>query len=118
MNIRRLCAQFDVDSVQNDVAGCAMRLAQDSSAAEVADLVFDLHFTLAVLTSHTGSTSDPEVAYLMATVVSVLTSIDRIIGMADLYELSADAVEELVRFSARTTVLLAAFSIDSEDESQ
>lgn len=118
MNVRELCAQLGVDGVQKDVAGHAMRLAQDTTATEVAELLFDLHFSLYVLTHHSGATSDPEVAYLMATVVSALTAIDKIIGMADHYGLSSAAVEELMRFSARTSVLLTAFSIDSEGDYQ
>lgn len=115
MTVAELCRHFGVAEVQAKVASHAMALTNEDTGRAVASLLFDLDFCLRVLTVHTGETTDPEVAYLMGTVVSALTGIDRIIGMAEHYGLSDVAVDELVAFSTDTSVLLAAFSIDGKE---
>ena len=114
MIVADLCEQFGVKDVQAKVATHAMALASEDTGNALASLLFDLDFCLRVLTLHTGDTTDPEVSHLMGTVVAALTGIDQIIGMADHYGLSNAAVDELIEFSANTSVLLAAFSIDGE----
>lgn len=116
MKVETVCEQFGVREAKDKVRDYALSLSEKEGAEEIASLLFDVHYALEVLTSHNGDTTNPEISFLMSTVVSTLTSVDRVIGAAETYHLTDDVVDILVRFSTDTSVLLSAFSIDVEGE--
>lgn len=116
MQVRTLTENFGLHDIQTKVADCAVSLCRDDTARDVAALVFDLHYSLGVLLTHTGDTTSPEVSYLVSSVLAATTSIDNIVISAATYRLSDEAVDTLIDLSKHTAVLMAAFAVPDADK--